>query len=369
MTRTKPKWLLGMALVTLLVMGWSLAAQAAPPAFTGTGITAPLSSAPEYRQPGATFTVTFDYQSDPDIIPRWTKVLLQLRDGATVIKDLEIQIPSARLDDGNNYPSYTGTASVGMIIPPPPDPGLGEGIYDVRVYLSNSDGMGVVYDSEDDALIVDTTPPTAPGTPSTTSPTNDMTPDWTWGSAMDPAISGGATPGSGMKGYWVKIGTTSGDDDILADFWVGNVLLWTTAPALTPDGTYYLSVRAEDNVSNKGPWATGSVVVDTQLPAAPAVTAPEFTNDTTPTFSWTGASDPPPSSGIAGYTVEIWDTAGSPSKVKGPYTVPHTVDTHSWDLPLANAFAGDGTEDGEYQVRVWTNDAAGNTSTAYGSDT
>jgi len=59
-----------MALVTLLVMGWSLAAQAAPPAFTGTGITAPLSSAPEYRQPGATFTVTFDYQSDPDIIPR-----------------------------------------------------------------------------------------------------------------------------------------------------------------------------------------------------------------------------------------------------------------------------------------------------------
>ncbi|MEW6228397.1 MAG: Ig-like domain-containing protein, partial [Bacillota bacterium] len=363
MKRIKPKWLLGATLVAAIVMSCSLMVQAAAPSFTGSGITSPTGASPAYRQAGATFTTTFTYASDPDTIPRWTKALVQLYDGDTLVKEIEETIPSARLDGGGADPSYTGTASIGMIIPPPPLPGLDEGLYDVKVFLSNSDGGGwSVSDTELGAVIIDETPPSAPGAPSTTTPTTDTTPDWTWTAATDPTILGGATPGSGVKGYWVRIGTTSGDDDVLTDTWVGNVLNWTTSLALTPDDTYYLSVCAEDNVGNLGDWATGSVLVDTTNPLAPTgLTATTPTNDTTPEVSWTAATDPgyPDSgSGIAGYNVQIGTSSGG-SDVKvatwvGDIT---TFDDAAW-AALGVTLAPDGT----YYFQVQSVDNVGWTS-------
>ena len=102
--------------------------------------------------------------------------------------------------------------------------------------------------------------------------------------------------------------------------------------------------------------------------APTTVTAPRFTNDTTPTFEWSGATEPNPSSGIREYTVEIWKSDDS-AKVRGPYTVPHGTDPHTWTLPDAHAFGGSGEDDGEYHIRVWTCDAAGNASAGFGSCT
>ncbi|MEW5866412.1 MAG: Ig-like domain-containing protein [Bacillota bacterium] len=339
---------------------------------------------------------------------------------------------------------------------------------------------------------IDTTPPGAPGLASTTTPTNNTTPDWTWtASTGDPNAPDG-TAGSGLDHYEVKIGTTAGGDDILAATNVGNVTTWTTdLDPSTPgnqgfadDGTYFISVRAVDALGNASNWvgdATTKVVVDTVAPtlggnvptgfinnASPtlevgfddtvgatvvsgygsttsftldsvtqlpltippdsepgsgagtgsikkvtsdlsegshtvsitvrdaagntttlgtlespwtffvdtvhpirpaSVTVASPTNDPRPTFSWTGATDLAPSSGIDDYTVEIWTTGGAPVKVKGPYTVDHTSDPHSLELPPGDAFAANGSQDGTYEVRVWTNDAADNTSDDYRSTT
>ncbi|MCR4424568.1 MAG: hypothetical protein NUW23_00010, partial [Firmicutes bacterium] len=363
MSGSKPKWLLGATLVAAIVLSSSLMVQAAAPSFTGDGITSPTGASPVYRQPGATFTVTFNYSSDPDTTPRWTKALVQLLDGATLIKEIEETIPSARLDDGTPNPSYTGTASIGMIIPPPPLPGVAEGLYSVKVYLSNSDGGGAsVWDQEDDALIIDDTAPGAPGTPSTTSPTTNTTPDWTWAAAADPNIAGGVTPGSGIKGYWVKIGTTSGGSDVLVETWVGNVTNWTTSVALTPDDTYYVSVRAEDNVGNLGDWATGSVLVDTTNPNNPtglAVTTP--TNDRTPEVTWTAATDPgyPDSgSGVVGYQVQIGTSSGA-GDVKAWTSV---GDITTFDDAAWTALGVTLTPDDDYFFQVRSVDAVGLTS-------
>jgi hypothetical protein len=83
-------------------------------------------------------------------------------------------------------------------------------------------------------------------------------------------------------------------------------------------------------------------------------------------FAWSGATDPEPSGGIAGYTVEIWK-AGDSAASKGPYKVMHRSDPQT--LCLWGAFAEDGSDDGIYQIRVWTNDEAGNTSSSCASDT
>ena len=99
--------------------------------------------------------------------------------------------------------------------------------------------------------------------------------------------------------------------------------------------------------------------------APTTVKAPKFTNNTAPTFEWSGATDPSPSSGIGGYTVEIWKADGS-AKARGPYTAPHGTDPHTWTLPEEDAFAGSGADDGEYQIRVWTCDTDGNTGADFG---
>ncbi len=128
---------------------------------------------------------------------------------------------------------------------------------------------------------------------------------------------------------------------------------------------------------SKGLWRTLSMILVILLLAATAafaqgapttVKAPRFTNDTTPTFEWSGATDPDPGSGIRDYKVEIWKCDGS-AKVRGPYTAPHETDPHTWTLPETDAFAGSGADDGEYQIRVWTCDTDDNTSADFGSCT
>jgi hypothetical protein len=318
-------------------------------------------------------------------------------------------------------------------------------------------------------FLVDTTAPAAPGSPSTTTPTNDATPVWTWGASAGDPVAPDGTNGSGVDHYEVRIGTTVGGEDVLAATNVGNVTTWACdIDPVTPgeqglaDGTYYLQVCAVDVLGNRSAWVgddTSVVVidtteptlgsngptgfinndsptirvsfddtagpvktgygsttaldldstsllppidepsvgdlsgeieedtsgledgshtvsitvedragnsaalewtffVDTTPPTPPTVSADTWTNDTTPTFTFSGASDPSPGSGLAGYAVEIYCEG---SLVRGPYQVAYAAGPLSWTLPDADALTIDDT----YEIRVWSVDAAGNQSETF----
>ncbi|HHV53893.1 MAG TPA: Ig-like domain-containing protein, partial [Firmicutes bacterium] len=135
----------------------------------------------------------------------------------------------------------------------------------------------------------------------------------------------------------------------------------TKATSGHAEGTHSVVIQARDlagNLSNSLSW---SFFVDTVAPTPPTVTVTSPTNDTTPTFTFNGASDPAPSSGLASYTIEIWSGG---LKVRGPYSVAYAADPFSWTVPDADALA-----DGTYEIRVWAVDAAGNVSATYGSAT
>ncbi|OGC11537.1 hypothetical protein A3K48_03400 [candidate division WOR-1 bacterium RIFOXYA12_FULL_52_29] len=97
----------------------------------------------------------------------------------------------------------------------------------------------------------------APSPPRT--PYNQLRPLWSWTSVSD------AT--SGVKGYYIKIGTTAGGDDVVSSTYVGDVASWTTNRDLWNGSTFYASLQAEDfagNLSDGGD--VGNVKIDTQPP-------------------------------------------------------------------------------------------------------
>ena len=102
---------------------------------------------------------------------------------------------------------------------------------------------------------IDATNPTTPGALSVSTPTQDTTPTFSWGASTDAH--------SGLSGYYIKIGSRSGGSDIVSNTWKGNTNSYT-APRLDP-GTYYLSVKAKDNVGNMSPYKVKSVVVEEEL--------------------------------------------------------------------------------------------------------
>lgn len=123
------------------------------------------------------------------------------------------------------------------------------------------------------------------------------------------------------------------------------------------EGPHTVTLNISDYAGNLAVPKSVTFNVDFVRPIEPSVSVPYALNDTTPTFTWSGASDASPGGGIADYFVQIWK-GGDPAKTVGPYTVKHSRDPHSWELP--DAFASDGTDDGVYIIDVWSRDAAGN---------
>ena len=95
----------------------------------------------------------------------------------------------------------------------------------------------------------------APSPPRT--PYNQLRPLWSWTPVSD------AT--SGVKGYYIKIGTSAGGDDVVPATYVGNVTSWTTNSNLWNGATFYASLQSVDNAGNLGVWSNpGLVTIDTQ---------------------------------------------------------------------------------------------------------
>lgn len=148
------------------------------------------------------------------------------------------------------------------------------------VYLKFKDNAGNETSATiSDAIVLDTSAPSA-NTPSATSPTNNTKPTWIWTASTDT---------NGIQGYYIKIGTTQGGSNTLAEIWIGNNISYTPTSTLS-DGTYYLSVKAKDNVGNIGSYKTSDtgVVVDTITPSAGSISINNgamYTNSTTVTLA------------------------------------------------------------------------------------
>ncbi|MDI6872217.1 MAG: Ig-like domain repeat protein [Bacillota bacterium] len=198
-------------------------------------------------------------------------------------------------------------------------------------------------------FFLDTQAPAAPT--SLTGPSAvTNSPTFTWSGASDPV------PGSGLASY-------------LIEFWQGDSLMqscsanyapdpftWTPSAAL-PSGTYAVRVWSVDAAGNQSPtYAATTVTLDTTPPTAPgAPSATTPTNDTTPLWTWTAASDG--ESGLSHYEVKLGTTAGG-SELLAPVAVGNVT---AWATDLdASAPDEQGLADGSYylSVRAWDN--AGN---------
>ena len=141
---------------------------------------------------------------------------------------------------------------------------------------------------------VDTSGPTTPGTPTTTTPTSNNKPIWTWTASTDGSSGLPATP------YTVQWCTDSGFSGCGANISTSATNSFTHGTSLA-DGTWYFRVKATDAVSNDSSYSSnGTVVVDTTAPTFSSKTTFSgwYTTNQTSTFTYTDGSG----SGIASGT-------------------------------------------------------------------
>ncbi|MCK5246476.1 hypothetical protein KAR02_06230, partial [Candidatus Bipolaricaulota bacterium] len=147
----------------------------------------------------------------------------------------------------------------------------------------------------------------------------------------------------------MSIGTTTADGS-------GEWSFYSTGGTVLGDGAYSFSATAEDDAGNTSETSSAfDVLIDTQAPPPPASDGrspadSSYTNDRTPTFSWSEPVDPG-DSGIADYHIQIIDS--DLNVEKDSYT---STETYTPTL-----------YDGTYTWKLATRDVAGNTS-AWGDE-
>ncbi|RKZ33092.1 hypothetical protein DRQ33_04785, partial [bacterium] len=160
------------------------------------------------------------------------------------------------------------------------------------LYLYGEDAVGNISDTNY-TVRQDCDPPTQPGTPSTTSPTCDDTPTWTWDASTD-ALSG--MPAT--NAYQVFWSTTPGGED--NSDWTDSPSYTHSVPLSSPD-TWYFKVVAYDNAGNSSNSDNGSVDI-LEVPDAISFDTP---NKTTTSLTWNWFA----SSGATSYDVD-YDAGG-----------------------------------------------------------
>ncbi len=202
-----------------------------------------------------------------------------------------------------------------------------DGVYTLSV--SATDPAGNVSSAGTATYTLDTTPPPLPVVVAPPSPSNDLTPTFTYSDSevgvsltcvlRDPStaiVASGTCPVSGTFN--------------------------TAADPL--DGTYRLTVTATDAAGNKS-RATANWTRDTTPPPAPVVTAPPSpSNDLTPSFTVTDSE--------SAVTFTCTLTGPGPSNV------------FTGTCPVGNSFDLSGFGDGTYTLSVTATDPAGNTGPA-----
>jgi hypothetical protein len=196
-----------------------------------------------------------------------------------------------------------------------PSSNLSDGSHTIKVRakdaLGNTSGWGT------HTVVIDTTAPGIPA-PTTTTPTTDRTPTWTWNT-----VSG--NPAS----YDVQLNSGSITNQTTLNY---------TPSSNLSDGSHTIKVRAKDALGNTSGWGTHTVVIDATAPGIPAPTTTTPTTDRTPTWTWNTVSGNPVS-----YDVQL--NSGSITN--------QTTRTYT---PSSNL------SDGSHTIKVRAKDAVGNTS-------
>ena len=222
---------------------------------------------------------------------------------------------------------------------------LADGTWYFRVRATDVAGNVSSYSSNGSAVI-DTTAPLTPGTPSTTTPTADSTPVWTWTASSDSGSGLASTP------YTIEWCTDSGFSGCGSNTDTSTTNSYTHSTELA-NGTWYVRVKAKDTVDNESGYSSnGTAVIDTTGPTTPGTpTSTSLTTDTTPEWTWTASIDSGVGLATTPYTVE-WCTD---SGFSGCAANTDTTSTNSFTHTTALAA-------GTWYFRVKAEDTLGNES-------
>jgi hypothetical protein len=130
------------------------------------------------------------------------------------------------------------------------------------MYVRSTDSNGnttILGQEATDQFAIDTVAPTTPGTPSTTTPTSNSRPSWSWTASTDVTNGLAATP------YTVE---WSQSPSFLTTIYssTSNTTTFTHSTPLT-DGTWYMRVKALDSTGNVSSYSPiGSVSINTGAP-------------------------------------------------------------------------------------------------------
>ena len=144
---------------------------------------------------------------------------------------------------------------------------------------------------------------TAPNAPTINSPTNDTYQNSTsvtfsWANTTD--------PDKDIVSYRLEVWN---DSAVTLEFTINNSIVETATPteavaSLTPDGTYYWRVAANDSSKNSSFSELRAITIDTTLPTAFNLTSPSngtSTQDNSPTLEWDATTD----TNLDNYTIEL----------------------------------------------------------------
>jgi large repetitive protein len=229
-----------------------------------------------------------------------------------------------------------------------PVPALTNGSYDISLTVTNKDGAGnESAPSQPITIVIDTVAPDAPDAPTVTDNVSQITGEVIDGGSTNdsrPVLSGTGTANDVIIIYDSVDGAPKeevGRVTVGAD---GN---WSWRPdSAIDEGSHAFTTTETDEAGNiSDPSVPVTIIVDTDAPDTPAITAGSVasggsTTDTTPTISGTG---------VTGDTVIIYNNGVEVDRV------PVTNGTWSYTSPAV-------TPDGALNLTVAAVDAAGNVS-------
>ena len=198
--------------------------------------------------------------------------------------------------------SYTPTSS------------LPDGSYEIKVKAKDEVGNWSEYGTN--TVVVDITSPAIPQ-PTTTTPTSNAQPKWTWPSVPDA----------------VEYGVILGEE---SEVWIADSEY--SSPIVLDNGLHTIQVRSKDEVGNISEPGTHIVEVDKIAPVAPSPSTSTPTNNVRPTWTWAAVQ------GANEYHVSLNGSASV------------SVGTDKTFTPIEDLTSGDHT------IQVWATDAVGNQS-------
>jgi hypothetical protein len=221
---------------------------------------------------------------------------------------------------------------------------LSEGIYYWRVEAIDGVGNTAGWTGPF-SFIIDTTAPPKPllQSPADGAKISDTTPTFDWSDVSD--LSGVT--------YSLQIDNEADFSSPITSIGIeGSIGSTHTLFEAISDGSYYWRVEAIDEVGNTAGW-TGpfSFTIDTTAPPKPLLQSladGAKISDTTPTFDWSGVTDP---SGVT-YSLQVDNEAGFPSPIISKEGLTASTYTLTED---------DSLSEGTYYWRVKAVDGVGNT--------